>query len=504
MNKQCFTVISITTILLISLQAACAADHPLPPDVQARVAAEDARAKLVTDGLGEFERPWTFNAYVPDDKIVWELGEKPVAYFEVRDAKGELLPTNELNDVALRLNRYSDYNGFDELVEFTVEGNPIKREMAMGKPGVIAYTADLRFFTRDENGLRHKSYPKELKAVRQNEKGEKKSELLSFRVGALFDPLNIKPGKPEPADFDAKWQELLDRDEKEFGGKPPKFARLREVTKNGVENWCVVLDSLGGDVFVEWSVPVDAKGGKKKLPLIAYMQAYGVAGFFAQPWHAWACSIGVNCHSISNRAESAYYKQKSRELGSFGFNEKENETFENCYHVRMLMRDIRAYRWALSQPECSGSIITDGGSQGGFQAMAMAGIMPGVDTVAAIAPWYVDLGGSTKHWRPKYGVGPSYADPVHWISRTKAKKIMYRVGIVDSACPVDGEMALFNAIPDTCAEAHIFIYQSRGHDCGANLTYPRYHFIKRFGKVTGSYEPHGTKDERIDSIIGWR
>lgn len=165
------------------------------------------------------------------------------------------------------------------------------------------------------------------------------------------------------------------------------------------------------------------------------------------------------------------------------------------------MRDLRAMRWAQSQPYWNGETITTGGSQGGFQAMAMAGMDPSVVVAAGYCPWYVDVGGSQVHWRPLAGVGPAYADPVYWMSRTKAKKVRYHAGLIDTACPCDGEIAMFNAIPDTCEEAEIYLFQSRGHDVGDRVNYPRYRLTKRFGKVTGEYLPHGTAPVRCDSTV---
>lgn len=476
---------------------------PLPPDVQARLAEENAKAALVTEGLGELERPWTVSAYIPDDTILYKVGDRPEALIEVRDAAGGLVPATALSNVLCRIDWNTGDTAETEFVPLSAEGNPLKRVIARDRPGTTFFTASLCLEKIGADG-RRVGHPQPLKNVRRNAAGALSKGGLGFRVGAMFDPLEIRPGKPELADFDAKWTALLEKDEAEFAGKSPLMKRLRTTEKNGTQHWLVALDSLGGEVHFEYTVPAAAQRGMK-LPLIASFQAYGVACTWAEAWNRWAISIGPNCHSISNFQPNAYYAARAKELGNFGFPTNENDSIETCYHTRMLLRDIRAVRWAQSQPEWNGETITTGGSQGGFQSMAIAGIFPSVKTATGYCPWYVDIGCSDKFWRPKYQPGPAYADPVYWMRRTKAQTVRYLVGIADTACPSAGEMAMFNAIPDTCADAKIYIFQSRGHDVGDQCTYPRVCISKRFGKVTFERFPQGTPGVRADAIShpGW-
>jgi len=472
---------------------------PLPPDVQARMAAESEEAALVTEGLADDERAWTLNAYIPNDTIIYKVGDRPEAKIEVLDAQGRMVPAKALSNVVFRIEWMSDDGKVQEMVDLTENALPIRRVIELKHPGVKFFTATLGRWAYAKNGTRL-GHMKSLKSVRKGKNGKIKKSDIVFRVGALFDPLKIVPGKPEPKDFDEQWRALMAKDEAEFGNKPPKLKRLRKTEKDGTQQWEVVLDSLGGEVFFDYSVPPAAQQGKK-LPLDVYLQAYMVNHHFPESWHKWCLSIGPNCHSISNFQSSAYYKERARELVNFGFNTNENARIETCYHTRMLLRDLRAVRWAQSQPEWNGETITAGGSQGAFQAMALAGMIPEVVVAAGHCPWHVDIGRSDIYWRPKYQPGPAYADPVYWMSRTKARRIVYICGLADFSCPADGEMAMFNAIPDTCAEAHIYIYQSRAHDVHWDCPYPRYHFTKRFGKVTGELLPYGTPPSvRADSM----
>ena len=84
--------LELMTIGTLLAGAACALEPaPQPPAVQAQLAAEFAKAKMVTEDLKPYERALTLTAYVPDDRIVWACGDKPEAVFELRDKDGALV-----------------------------------------------------------------------------------------------------------------------------------------------------------------------------------------------------------------------------------------------------------------------------------------------------------------------------------------------------------------------------------------------------------------------------
>ena len=460
---------------------------PLPPAVQAQMAAEFAKAKLVTEGLSDYERPWTLSAYVPNDRIVWEVGERPEAVFEVRGADGRLLTKEQLTNVTMSVSWYRTHETTVEDIVLSQEGNPVRRILTLDKPGVVAVTAKLRGIPEPLNGR----YPnvRDLRQARVDEKGKRHSLTLSYRVGALFNPLEIKPGKPIPEGFDAKWREFLEEDAK-YSNVPKHFRRRGTNDAENVWVYAGVLDSPGGEVHFDWGVTKVVREGKGKLPIRVFLQAYGTGFHFAETWISGELTLGINCHSISNRASNAYWDEARKRHGNFGFPTNENAKVETCYHINMLRRDIRALRWAMSHPGWDGTnLYVHGDSQGGFQTFALSGLFPQITKAWSMCPWYVDVGGSQKHWRPLWQPGPDFADPVHHITRTKAQNITYTFGICDSAGPADGMMAMFNGIPDTTAFAEITIIQNRGHDAGhtSKDLFPHYVFTKRFGKVTGAY-----------------
>lgn len=469
--------------------AACALEPaPQPPAVQAQLAVEFAKAKMVTTDLGPYERALTLTAYVPDDKIVWACGDKPEAVFELRDKDGNLVTGEGLKGLWLSLEVYSTYEKTNERLEFEKVGNPFRRTMTRTKPGVVSLTANLLGGERKSDGTFGKVV-RGIKCAKVDEKGKRHVNDIVARVGALFDPLKIKSGKPDPKGFDAKWRSFLEEDRKLSSA--PKFFEVRpDSTNKNIWVYAGVLDSPGGEVHFDWGVPKAAREGTKKMPIQIFLQAYMTGGHFAEAWIGDKLTLGINCHSCSNRASGAYWKAEAAKHPNFGFDTNENAKVETCYHVNMLRRDIRAINWAMSQPEWDGEhIYVHGDSQGGFQTFALAGLFPQICSAWSMCPWYVDVGGSQQHWRPRWQPGPDFADPVHHISRTKAKRIKYTFGICDSAGPADGLMALFNNLPPAVEFAEITIVQNRGHDAGheAHGVLPCYVFTKEDGKITGRY-----------------
>ena len=485
--------------LMIGVVAACAAmgawalePAPQPPAVQAQLAAEFAKAKMVTTDLKPYERALTLTAYVPDDNLVWKCGDKPEAVFELRDAEGRLVTGEGLKGLWLFLETYATHEKTNERLEFDKIGNPFRRTMTRTEPGVVALTASLYGGERKEDGTIGKVI-RGIQCVKVDEKGNRRANGIVARVGALFDPLKIRSGKPDPEGFDAKWKQFLDEDKK--CSNTPKYYEVRpSSTNNPVHVYAGVLDSPAGDVHFDWGVPKAAREGKKKMPIRVFLQAYMTGFHFAEAWIGDQLTLGINCHSCSNKASGAYWKAEGAKHPNFGFSTNENAKVETCYHVNMLRRDIRALNWAMSQPEWDGTnVFVHGDSQGGFQTFALAGLFPQINRAWSMCPWYIDVGGSQQHWRPLWQPGPDFADPVHHIARTHAKKVKYTFGIADSAGPADGMMALFNNLPESVEFAEITIVQNRGHDAGheSRGVFPCYVFTRENGKISGQYYKPG-------------
>ena len=419
---------------------------------------------------GSDVRDWKFSAAVaPEDKILFASDERPELVIDVLDRDGR--PVREAGATAV-LRWYRSGSAYtNELV--ALDGRQIRRPMSLGRPGAV--TCEISFkvpgFIGQVTPRRAVPVPREKEST-GHLGADRKSNAVAVRyedygrlVGCVFDWDRIRAKRPAPADIDRVWDGLLEEDAK----LPFEVKKLEHVrtTKTGVKIYRIVLNSLGGDVHAEMSIPKEAEDGKR-FPVWCIFQAYGCASMSTWPWE-WAITIAPNAHSIENGREAAYYKRlrdRGGPLCDYGFDEAENAKFETTYFRQMLLRDVRAVRYMMSRPEWNGKeVMFYGSSQGGYQATALLGLIPETTSLSLICPWAVSLGGSQSHWRPKWGEGIQYCDPMNLVHRVAGggKKVSLRFGVADSACPVDGIFAWLNALPKD-VDLMVQLYQNRGHN----------------------------------------
>lgn len=268
---------------------------------------------------------------------------------------------------------------------------------------------------------------------------------LKFDGGAGADIGKLEP-YPEPADFDAFWQNQKLR----LAGVPVK-ASLREITpaRQGFRMFDVRVDCAGGK-------PVS---GYLSFPDVAKPRSLGAhVGFIGygarsatQDYRRGMIVFQINAHGIENGREPAYYQAlQTGELKGYGFNAEENARPETCYFNGMMLRVMRALEFVKSRPEWDGKTLTVfGSSQGGFQAVAAAGLDPAVTECVLLKPWFCDLGGITlgrlRGWRPDLADGLLYYDGVSMGKRITCKTVI-TAGLGDYTCPPSGLAVLYNRI----------------------------------------------------------
>jgi len=415
-------------------------------------------------------RDWKLSVRVgPDDKLLFAVGEKPELVVQVTDKDGKDVSEPGAKAIIRWYRSHDPYT--NEVV--ALDGRPIRRPMDLGKPGAVTCEVSLKIV-----GFRRDIPPKRAVPVKpkQDDMGhlgaDGKHNAVQVRhedfgcvVGCVFDWQKIRPGKPAPADIDEVWDKMLAED-----AKLPievKKCELIRTTKTGVKVYRVVLNSTGGDVHAEMSIPKGAEEGKK-YPIWCLFQAYGCASMWTWAWE-WAITIAPNTHSIENGREGKYYKDliaKGGPLFNYGFDTNTNAKLETTYFKNILLRDVRAVRYLMSRPEWDGKQITYyGSSQGGYQSTALLGLIPETTELNLICPWAIEYGGSPCHWRPKWGEGVQYCDPMNLVHRAKGKgqKVTVRFGIADTACPVDGIFAWINALPKDI-DLTALLYQNKGHN----------------------------------------
>jgi cephalosporin-C deacetylase-like acetyl esterase len=289
--------------------------------------------------------------------------------------------------------------------------------------------------------------------------GAKKSQ-QDF-AGAIFAPEQIKPSAPEPEDFDAFWQAKIAELH-----KIPMNVQLTPVdTKDpNIEAWRITLDNIWGTrVQGAFARPK----GKKDLPAVLVVEGAGVRGLNPRGviWRArggWL-AMHIIAHDIKPDQPKEYYDNLSKttlkDYPRFG-----REDREKSYFLRMLLACRRSVDYLMEQPEWDGKrLLVTGGSQGGYQSIASAGLCPQVSHIIISVPAGCDHTGELvgrkpgwpgwNAWNPK-GIKDKeatlatskYFDCVNFAKRAKCASLV-GVGLIDRTCPAPGVFAMFNQLP---------------------------------------------------------
>ncbi len=232
------------------------------------------------------------------------------------------------------------------------------------------------------------------------------------------------------------------------------------------------------DYFLfEFSVPGDARpatgilakpqgAAAKSCGIIAHVVGYGF-GKTGLP-SASEVSQGNIVLNITRHGEypwhpdTDYYETTVKsEMGidrngaqsSFCFRNNDTGDARDTDLYKMVMRDLRAIQYAKSLPEWNGtSLKTEGGSMGGWQAIAIAALDCDVTECTASIPWCVDLSGGVKYgrmtgWRPGWTESLDYVDLKN-LATLVTCPVTFTAGLGDYVCPPSGEILLFNNLPE--------------------------------------------------------
>ncbi|MEI8309766.1 MAG: acetylxylan esterase [Verrucomicrobiota bacterium] len=285
---------------------------------------------------------------------------------------------------------------------------------------------------------------------------------LKASASAAIDPTEIKPSMPEPADFDAFWNA-----KKAELAAIPLNAKMTPVEtpadRPGAETFDVQVDCLGKPVSGYYSRPIGAKPGT--CPALLYVDGAGVRSSdklaAIRPATKGLIAMAINAHGIPNGKPPEFYAAlDTGELKNYRKDGRESR--DTCYFLGMYLRVKRAIDFLTSQPEWDGKILViNGGSQGGGQALAGAGLDPRVSIVVAMIPGMCDhtgmVAGRIAGWPKLVQVDPSgkpdpgmleasrYFDCVNFAPRIKAKT-KYWIGFNDIVTPPTSQFAAYNAI----------------------------------------------------------
>lgn len=284
--------------------------------------------------------------------------------------------------------------------------------------------------------------------------------VTDFEGGAGTRILEIQ-GYPEPKDFDAYWAK--------------QKARLAEVplradyvpVESGNEQvlaYDVKIDCIGKPASGYFCKPKNA--APKSLPARVSFHGYGVRSA-NKPVGAGmkALALDINAHGIENGQPAEYYqKLQQNELSGYAFSKEENENPETSYFNGMFLRLIRSLEFIKSQPEWDGkTLIVSGGSQGGLQCLAAAGLDPQVTLCQPYVPWCLDLGGRNlgrqSGWFPAWTEALGYFDAANHAKRIQGHTEIV-AGLGDYVCPPSGQMVLYNNLK---VPTKLTFYQGKTH-----------------------------------------
>jgi cephalosporin-C deacetylase-like acetyl esterase len=165
---------------------------------------------------------------------------------------------------------------------------------------------------------------------------------------------------------------------------------------------------------------------------------------------------------LPNGRSAAFYKALAAgELKDYRVRGREDR--EQVYFKGMFLRLVRAIDFLTAQPEWDGkTLIVYGSSQGGFQALAAAGLDERVTFICAGVPAGCDhsgmKAGRIAGWPKLVAVddrgqpveaslhAARYYDAVNFATRARCRGAAVTVGFVDATCPPTSVYAAFNAL----------------------------------------------------------
>lgn len=276
--------------------------------------------------------------------------------------------------------------------------------------------------------------------------------------GAAIDPLQIKPSLPVPDDFDEFW--AVQKKALAAVAANPRLTSVPSLA-DGIESFDLQADSVGAPVSGYLARPKDAK--PKSLPITLLVHGAGVRSASLGSAVNWAkqgfLALDLNAHGIPNGKPDAFYTELSAgELKDY--RNRGNESRDTIYFRGMFLRLVRALDVLTAQPEWDGrTVVVQGSSQGGAQALVAAGLDPRVTFFAAGVPAMCDhtgvAVGRINGWPKMVPNGPDgkpnakslevarYYDAMNFATRIKAPGII-TVGFIDTTCPPTGVYATYN------------------------------------------------------------
>jgi cephalosporin-C deacetylase len=268
-----------------------------------------------------------------------------------------------------------------------------------------------------------------------------------YAVGAAVAPTKIGLSAPRPSDFDAFWDAKLAAQ-----AAIPINPVLTPVATNvpGVELNMFELNALGSKAHGYIAKPAH----QGRFPAVVQLQYAGVyalnaAGAAQRAARGWLI-VNVDAHDKLPSDSSGGVPRNYQTIG--------NTDRETSYFLNMYLRDSRALDYVLTRPDWDGNtLVLMGGSMGGQQSLALAGLRPeNVTAVLVCVPAGADTNGDLHGRKAGYPNWPSnnpdvmktalYFDTVNFARRIRAP-VLAGMGFIDTISPPAGIWTMLNQIP---------------------------------------------------------
>ena len=276
--------------------------------------------------------------------------------------------------------------------------------------------------------------------------------------GAAYAWEKIPVSAEEPADFDAFWKAKLDE-----LAKVPVDATF-EPADSGVPGVVLQKITMGNIRGTKIRGYFARPAGDKPCPAMLQVQYAGVYSL-KKGWavdnakNGWMV-LNIIAHDLPVDESDDFYKQQAagplKDYVRIGADDR-----ETSYFLRMYLSCFRAADYLANRPDWNGkTLLVQGGSQGGLQAIVTGGLHPKVTSITANVPAGCDHTGADLKRSPgwpglvnkwsgkdeaKLRTASMYYDVVNFARRVKCPT-MVGLGLVDTVCPAPGVFAAYNTL----------------------------------------------------------
>ncbi|MBO5295039.1 MAG: acetylxylan esterase [Clostridia bacterium] len=300
-----------------------------------------------------------------------------------------------------------------------------------------------------------------------------------FRGSAIVDSQSITMSVETPSDFDNFWNtqktalysspiEIIEMVEKQSGKSGFKLFYV-ELKCN------VYSGETDGIVSGYLTYPISASSSSKINLRVAF-KGYSFSAS-SPSYNAGAATFSVCAHSIDCElaiSDSSYLSEQEKK--NTIFDKTANSNRETAYFRGMIMRDLQAARFMMEYFGEKGigdgkgkgfwngtNFIASGGSQGAFQAIAVAALDENITYLNVSIPWMCDVkaanGRRKSDFIMDYTSALEYYDTTSFAHLITCKtRVSFSLG--DATAPVSGVIAFYNAL--TC-EKTLVASQNASH-----------------------------------------